>query len=102
MIVGHYAIGLGNILILHDDLDNKFASVKLKKGGSSNGHNGVKSIISTLGTNNFHRLRLGIGRPSDAADVEDYVLSKFTSEQVDGIEQVVCPKVWNELIKWIV
>ncbi|MDN5247715.1 MAG: aminoacyl-tRNA hydrolase [Wolbachia endosymbiont of Tyrophagus putrescentiae] len=71
-----YKIPLDNILVIHDDADLQLGRVKIKKGGSSAGHNGLKSIDSFIG-NNYWRLRFGIGRPEDKKSLSDYVLSKF-------------------------
>jgi PTH1 family peptidyl-tRNA hydrolase len=65
-----------DILVVHDELEIPFGKVTLKQGGSARGHNGLKSIISVIG-DNFHRLRVGIGRPENREDVPDYVLSNF-------------------------
>ena len=74
-----------HIIVIHDDLDIAFGAMKFKNGGSSGGHNGIKSIDSLIG-NNYDRVRIGIGR-SDRS-VIDYVLGKFDSselEKLDGI-----------------
>ena len=74
-----------NIIVIHDDLDIAFGAMRFKNGGSSGGHNGIKSIDSLIG-NNYDRVRIGIGR-SDKS-VIDYVLGKFDSselEKLDGI-----------------
>lgn len=74
-----------HIIVIHDDLDIAFGAMRFKNGGSSGGHNGVKSIDSLIG-NNYDRVRIGIGR-SDKS-VIDYVLGKFDSselEKLDGI-----------------
>ena len=74
-----------HIIVIHDDLDIAFGAMKFKNGGSSGGHNGIKSIDSLIG-NNYDRVRIGIGR-SDKS-VIDYVLGKFDSselEKLDGI-----------------
>ena len=74
-----------HIIVIHDDLDIAFGAMKFKNGGSSGGHNGIKSIDSLIG-NNYDRVRIGIGR-SDKG-VIDYVLGKFDSselEKLDGI-----------------
>ena len=73
------------IIVIHDDLDIAFGAMRFKNGGSSGGHNGIKSIDSLIG-NNYDRVRIGIGR-SDKS-VIDYVLGKFDSselEKLDGI-----------------
>jgi PTH1 family peptidyl-tRNA hydrolase len=72
----YYKIPPEQILIVHDDLDLPPGAARLKFGGGDGGHNGVADIIEQLGTNDFHRLRIGIGRPSASADVVTYVLKK--------------------------
>ncbi|MDP3787977.1 MAG: aminoacyl-tRNA hydrolase [Candidatus Chromulinivorax sp.] len=69
-----------NILVIHDELELPFGSLKLKFDGSAKGHNGLKSIMA-LGGSNFLRLRFGIDRPIDRNEVPDYVLAKFRESQ---------------------
>ncbi len=69
-----------NILVVHDELELPFGSLKLKFDGSAKGHNGLKSIMA-LGGSNFLRLRFGIDRPADRNEVPDYVLAKFRESQ---------------------
>ncbi|HID79770.1 MAG TPA: aminoacyl-tRNA hydrolase [Aquifex aeolicus] len=69
------------ILVIHDDLDLPLGVTKIKFGGSSGGQKGVENIIKELGTKNFYRLRLGIGRPKEKREVVNYVLSPFSPEQ---------------------
>ncbi|MEE2788621.1 MAG: aminoacyl-tRNA hydrolase [Myxococcota bacterium] len=66
------------ILVVHDELDLPFGKLRLKVGGGHAGHNGLRSMISEMGTNGFSRLRVGIGRPS-RGDVSSYVLSDFAA-----------------------
>lgn len=73
-----YKIPVEEILIAHDELDFLPGQIRLKKGGSANGHNGVQNIIDQLGSNEFYRLRIGIGRPSFKGAMVDYVLNKPT------------------------
>lgn len=77
-----------DILVVHDDLDIPFGSVRLKKGGGHGGHNGLRSIQSVLGTGNFIRLRVGIGRPG-RGDVVDYVLNPFPSSEMQNLALVL-------------
>ncbi|WP_143689906.1 aminoacyl-tRNA hydrolase [Wolbachia endosymbiont of Nilaparvata lugens] len=77
-IKNFYKLSLDNIIVLHDDADLKFGRIKVKKGGSSAGHNGLKSIDSLIG-NDYWRLRFGVGRPEDQKSLADYVLSKFSN-----------------------
>ncbi len=74
-----FKVSPANVLVLHDELDIPFGEVRLKQGGGHAGHNGLRSIIQSLGTNDFARLRIGIGRPKPGfrGEVADYVLSSF-------------------------
>lgn len=71
-----YKIPVKNILIAHDELDLSPGSVRLKTGGGHSGHNGLRDIINKLGAKDFVRLRIGIGHPGTAPQVESYVLRK--------------------------
>jgi len=85
-ITKFYKIKPEEILIIHDELDIIPGKVKLKLGGGHGGHNGVKDISNQLGSNNFWRLRIGIGHPGDKNEVSDYVLknpSKIDSNLIE-------------------
>ena len=69
-----------SLVVIHDSLGHKVDSVSWKLGGSANGHNGVKSVISALGTNEFHRLRIGIGK-NEGVDAAEYVLQKLSNHE---------------------
>jgi len=69
---------LEDILVVCDDLTLSFGKLRLRPSGSAGGHNGLKSIIQELGSNQFARLRMGIDAPAKAVDTVDYVLSNFT------------------------
>ncbi|APR98425.1 aminoacyl-tRNA hydrolase [Wolbachia endosymbiont of Folsomia candida] len=73
-----YKILLGNVVVIHDDADLLLGRIKIKQGGSSAGHNGLKSIDSFIG-NDYWRLRFGVGRPEDQRSLANYVLSKFSN-----------------------
>lgn len=77
------------ILVIHDELDIQPGQAKLKFGGSAAGHNGLKDIHGLLGTQDFWRLRLGIGHPGVKAEVVNYVLKKPAPEQREGIEKSI-------------
>lgn len=70
-----------DILIIVDDIDLPLSRLRLRAGGSAGGHNGLKSIIDALGTTEFPRLRVGIGRPPRGVDPADFVLTRFTTEE---------------------
>jgi PTH1 family peptidyl-tRNA hydrolase len=77
------------ILVVHDELDLLPGQAKMKFGGSAAGHNGLKDIQGLLGTQDYWRLRLGIGHPGVKAEVANYVLKKPSAEQRDAIETVI-------------
>lgn len=86
--VNFYKFPLSKIIVLHDDLDLAIGRVKYKIGGGSGGHNGIKSIDENIGKD-YGRVRLGIGKPVDLRyEIADYVLSKFTSSELNIIEEV--------------
>lgn len=82
--VDFYKLNSEDILVISDDLDLDLGKFRLRRNGSSGGHNGLKSIISHLGTDNFKRLRIGISNDKD--DVINYVLSKFSKKELNEID----------------
>ncbi len=81
-----YKIVPERLIVVHDDLDMPPGRVKLVRGGGAGGHNGIKSIVSAIGINDFYRLKVGIGRPGQGDvhkdfPVEKYVLSNFSEEE---------------------
>ena len=82
--VDFYKINSEDVLVISDDLDLDLGKFRLRRNGSSGGHNGLKSIISHLGTDNFKRLRIGISNDED--DVINYVLSKFSKKELNEID----------------
>jgi len=84
-----FKIAPGEILVAHDELDLQPGQVKLKLGGSAAGHNGLKDIHAQLGTQDFWRLRLGIGHPGVKAEVVNYVLRKPLAEHLKAIDEAI-------------
>ncbi|MBM5782619.1 MAG: aminoacyl-tRNA hydrolase [Pelagibacterales bacterium] len=83
-----YKIDVRNILVLHDEVDLELGKVKVKIGGGSAGHNGLKSIDSAIGKD-YMRLRLGVGRPANKEySTADYVLGKFSSDELAKIDKI--------------
>jgi PTH1 family peptidyl-tRNA hydrolase len=80
-LAAFYKIAPQDILVVFDDLDLPLGKVRLRPGGGSGGQKGLASIIKALGTEEFPRVRVGIGRPPGQMDPTDYVLRKFTAEQ---------------------
>ncbi len=70
-----------NLLVIHDDLDLPAHELRLKRGGGEGGHNGLKSISQVLETKDYHRLRIGIGRPPGRQDPADYVLARISAKE---------------------
>jgi len=77
----YFRIATENVIVVHDDLDLPFAEIRLKYGGGHGGHKGLISVMRHLGTGDFCRVRMGIGRPSTREDVERYVLEPFALEE---------------------
>jgi len=77
------------LLIVHDDLDLAVGDVRERAGGGHGGHNGLRDIMARLGTGDFQRLRIGIGRPSDGEDTADYVLATLRPEEREPIEAAI-------------
>ena len=100
LVVGRYArrhgLEPGSVVVAHDELDLPLGRMKLKRGGSSAGHNGVESIIAELGAPDFWRLRLGIGRPQVRRDMADWVLEAFSAEERETTRAVL-PAAWKGL-----
>jgi len=95
-LVHKYSISLSDLLIIYDDLDLPLGKIRLRRSGGSGGHNGIKSIVSTLGSENFLRIRVGIGRPqieglsnADEDVIVSYVLGDFTPQEEKLIKPVI-------------
>ncbi|MEI8355192.1 MAG: aminoacyl-tRNA hydrolase, partial [Deltaproteobacteria bacterium] len=86
--LGFHKLSLNNLIVIHDDLDIPFGRVKLKEGGGHAGHNGLRSLLSELGSGDFTRVRIGIGRPS-RGDVVDYVLNRFAAEEFSRLPDIL-------------
>ncbi len=84
-----YKIAPEQIAVAYDDIDLEFARLRLRAGGSHGGHRGVESVIDTLGTRAFPRLRIGVGRPPTGVDPIDYVLSDFSPDEQPEIEKTI-------------
>jgi len=100
-LVQKFNINPNDLLVIHDDLDLPLTKIRISHGSSSGGHKGIDSIISYLESQDFIRIRVGIGRPNNAEISEDeiiaYVLSDFTAEQKQAIDQAI-PKVSEAIL----
>lgn len=84
----YYKIDLENIIVIHDDLDLPFGTVKFKIGGGHGGHNGLRSLDAHI-TKEYIRVRIGIGKPADKTDVANYVLSNFSKEELNKLTDII-------------
>jgi len=80
-IMNYYKLDISDVLIIQDDLDMSFGTYKIKRNSSSGGHNGIKSIIKELNTDEFARLKIGIGKETKIP-TDKFVLSKFTEDEI--------------------
>lgn len=99
-LVDFYKIDLSQILVIYDDLDLPLGTLRLREGGSAGGQNGVKSIIQHLGTQNFNRVRFGIGRPPGRMDAVAYVLQTFSGDDAI-LAREVAGKAADAAIMWL-
>ncbi len=76
-----YKVPAERIVAVHDELDIPFGTMRIKLGGGDNGHNGLRSLRSSLGTGEFHRVRIGVGRPPGRQEVADFLLSDYTTAE---------------------
>jgi peptidyl-tRNA hydrolase, PTH1 family len=88
-MLAFHKIPPAQLVVIHDDLDLPHGIVRLKFGGGHAGHNGLKDIAQALGTLDFHRVRVGIGRPDNPRPVADYVLQRFDAEQSSQLPAVL-------------
>lgn len=88
-LAAFYKVPLEQIVVIHDELDLDFGVVRLKRGGGEGGHNGLRSVSQSLGTRDYLRVRLGIGRPPGRQDPADYVLSDFPARDRVDVELLI-------------
>ena len=88
-LIEYYKISHKNILVVHDDIDLSFGRIKIKLKGGHGGHNGMRSIIDTLGGEDFARLRVGIGRSENESSVTGHVLGRFRPEEKRQLGAIV-------------
>lgn len=88
-LLHYYSIAIEDLVVVHDDLDLGFGVVRLKRGGGEGGHNGLRSISSSIGTRDYLRVRFGIGRPPGRQDPADFVLRRFAGTELKELEFAV-------------
>ena len=98
--VRFYKIPIEKILIISDDIDLPPGKVRLRDEGGHGGHNGLRSIIELLGNGNFHRIRFGVGRPVDRANVVGHVLGRW-SESEKKVTKIAFNLALKEILKFL-
>ncbi|USG65908.1 aminoacyl-tRNA hydrolase [Brevibacillus ruminantium] len=88
-ILKFYKLGPEDVVVIYDDLDLPPGQLRLREKGSAGGHNGIKSLIMHMGTQDFNRIKIGIGRPEPGRSVSDYVLHPFSTEERPLISEAV-------------
>jgi len=88
-IVEWYKVPMSNVILVYDDADLPLGKIRIRSKGSSGTHNGMKSVIYDLQSDDFPRVRIGIGRPPEGWDLADYVLSKWSKEQRTEVNESI-------------
>lgn len=88
-MLGYHKVVVSDMLVVHDDIDLEFGRLRIQIGGGSGGHNGIRSLERSLGTNEFSRLKVGVGRPPGSMDPADFVLRPFTKNERVDVEVLV-------------
>lgn len=88
-IIDYYKIDLSDCIVLYDDLDIDVGTIRLRQTGSAGGHNGIKSTIQHLGTKEFQRIRIGVGRPQNNIPIVKYVLQRFSEDEQPTMNKVI-------------
>lgn len=88
-VMDFYDIDSEDLLVIYDDLDIPVGKMRLRQKGSAGGHNGIKSTIAHIGTQEFNRIRIGVDRPQNGMSVSNYVLGRFTPEEQPIIDEVI-------------
>jgi PTH1 family peptidyl-tRNA hydrolase len=87
-LLRYYTVDPGDLLVVHDDIDLGVGTMRVQTDRGAGGHNGIRSIIQSLGTREFWRLRIGVGRPPDRVDPADYVLGRFSNQEREVVSDV--------------
>ena len=88
-LLAETACHTANLVVIYDDLDLPFGQIRIRARGSAGGHRGMLSIMEFLGTAEFPRIRLGIGRPADGIDPADYVLENFAETELAAMDEII-------------
>jgi PTH1 family peptidyl-tRNA hydrolase len=96
----YYKVGFEDLLVLHDDIDLAFGRLRVQKAGGSGGHNGIRSLEQHLGTKDFWRLKLGVGRPPGSQDPAEHVLKRFTKSERPEVDLMVGDAA-DVVVRWL-
>jgi PTH1 family peptidyl-tRNA hydrolase len=110
-LLAFFKADINNLIVVHDDLDLPFGTVRLKTGGGNAGHKGLESIVENLGSSDFARVRIGIGRPVEKARIESYVLERFAPQEeaelapviqaaVDATSEIILTDMQTAMVKY--
>lgn len=88
-VASYYRLDPGDIIVVYDDMDLDLGRIRIRPRGSDGGHRGIRSIIEELGSSDFTRLRIGIGRPPEDDDTVDFVLTPFSAEEREVINETI-------------
>jgi PTH1 family peptidyl-tRNA hydrolase len=110
-LLAFFKADINNLIVVHDDLDLPFGTIRLKTGGGNAGHKGLESIVENLDSSDFMRVRIGIGRPADKARIESYVLERFGPKEeailkpviqsaVDAASEIVLSGIQTTMVKY--
>ncbi|MCH8049316.1 aminoacyl-tRNA hydrolase [Patescibacteria group bacterium] len=97
-LMRRFDVAVSNTWIVYDDADLPFGLLRIRLKGSSGGHKGLQSIIDTLGAEDFMRLRVGIGEAPEQMALEDWVLSRFSKEELQALDQIL-PRIAEKIVK---
>ncbi|GBE22813.1 MAG TPA: aminoacyl-tRNA hydrolase [Actinobacteria bacterium] len=88
-VLRYYGAGTEDLLVVHDDIDLPFGRLRLHRGRGTGGHNGVRSIVATVGSRDFYRLKVGVGRPPGRMDPAAFVLQRFDRDERHEIDLLI-------------
>ena len=86
---GYYKVDIGDMVVVHDDVDIPFGDVRVKSGGGHGGHNGLRDIQAKLGSNDFVRVRFGVSRPPAGWETANYVLGNWRDDETEQLDELV-------------
>lgn len=92
-VVHFFQAGMEDVIVVHDDLDLPFGKLRIKQRGGDGGHQGIRSIIESMGGSNFLRLKIGVGRPPRGMDPAEYVLDDFSQSERSRLDEILSQAV---------